>query len=426
MNGNTKPVAVSEEFVNGVKLFICCVRNLDQPHLLRAHAGGANSQSCASSWGGFVAEWRETTLGDVTLNFDSRRVPIKTTERKPGEYPYYGASGIVDRIDGYLFDGDYLLISEDGENLRSRSTPIAFLASGQFWVNNHAHVVQASAGNDTRFLSHLLAVTDIAPYLSGSAQPKLSRASMDKIAIRVPPEATQRAIAEVLGALDDKIAANTRLAAAAESLAVALVSALPLKSTLGALVTHRRTMVAPDSLADPVVEHFSLPSFDSGKHPELAAPSSIKSGKFAIEQPSVLISKLNPRIPRIWLTPTSTGVPQLASTEFLVLAPRTVDPAVLWALAMQPSFSAALEGKVAGTSGSHQRVTPGDMLDTPIGDPTGLSSNDRFEIVSLCATAQSARAENVNLAATRDALLPALMSGRLHVKDAEKVVADAV
>ena len=267
-------------------------------------------------------------------------------------------------------------------------------------------------------LARLKNNTDMAPYVSLTQQRAMT--------IALPPLNVQRAIAEVLGALDDKIAANTRVVSAAESLAVACVSALHRWTTLGSLVTHHRTMVSPESLADPVVEHFSLPSFDSGKHPELAAPSSIKSGKFAIEQPSVLISKLNPRIPRIWLTPASTGIPQLASTEFLVLAPRALEPAVLWALAMQPSFSAALEGKVAGTSGSHQRVKPSDMLDTPIGDPAGLTEKDRSEIVALCASAQSSRAENINLAAIRVALLPALMSGRLHVKEAEKVVSDAV
>lgn len=284
---------------------------------------------------------------------------------------------------------------------------------------------------DSRFVAYVLQTEPWFEHVKSvahgkSAQPNISARDMGAFEFSAPGLVEQRAIAEVLGALDDKIAANTRVVSAAETLAVARVSALHRWTTLGSLVTHHRTMVSPDSLADPVVEHFSLPSFDSGKHPELAAPSSIKSGKFAIEQPSVLLSKLNPRIPRIWLTPASTGIPQLASTEFLVLAPRALEPAVLWALAMQPSFSAALEGKVAGTSGSHQRVKPSDMLDTPIGDPAGLAERDRFEIVALCGSAQSSRTENIILAATRDALLPALMSGKLRIKDAERVVSDAV
>jgi predicted nucleotidyltransferase len=86
-------------------------------------------------------------------DLDGRRVPVKELDRKPGPYPYYGASGIVDRVDGYLFDGEYLLVGEDGENLRTRQTPIAFLAKGKFWVNNHAHIVRGNHRADTRFLA---------------------------------------------------------------------------------------------------------------------------------------------------------------------------------------------------------------------------------------------------------------------------------
>jgi type I restriction enzyme, S subunit len=81
-----------------------------------------------------ASEWRTRSLGDLTDNFDSIRVPVKEADRRPGPYPYYGASGIVDYVDGYLFDGEYLLIAEDGENLRTRNTPIAFLGRGQLFV----------------------------------------------------------------------------------------------------------------------------------------------------------------------------------------------------------------------------------------------------------------------------------------------------
>jgi type I restriction enzyme S subunit len=87
--------------------------------------------------------WLRTTVADVTQNHDGKRVPLNSDARKgrSGKYPYYGASGIIDQIDAYLFDGCYLLVAEDGANLLSRSTPISFIADGQFWVNNHAHVI---------------------------------------------------------------------------------------------------------------------------------------------------------------------------------------------------------------------------------------------------------------------------------------------
>ena len=94
-----------------------------------------------------MGDWKEFNLNDLAEIHDQRRVPLSAMERdkRKGIYPYYGASGVVDYIDGYLFDGEFVLISEDGENLRSRQTPIAFKANGKFWVNNHAHVIRGKS-----------------------------------------------------------------------------------------------------------------------------------------------------------------------------------------------------------------------------------------------------------------------------------------
>ena len=127
------------------------------------------------------AEWQMFTLGELTDNFDSLRIPVKQSERQPGPYPYYGASGVVDHVDGFLFDGQYLLIAEDGENLKTRTTPIAFLANGKFWVNNHAHIVRGNSNADTRFLMYAIAGLDISGYLSGSTRPKLTQGNMNRI-----------------------------------------------------------------------------------------------------------------------------------------------------------------------------------------------------------------------------------------------------
>lgn len=162
------------------------------------------------------------SLGDLTENFDSLRVPVRESDRRPGPYPYYGASGIVDYIDSFLFDGDYLLIAEDGENLRTRTTPIGFLASGQFWVNNHAHIVRANDKADTRFLMYALAPADISGYLTGSTMPKLTQGNMNRIPIFAPPVEEQRAIAHILGTLDDKIELNRRMSETLEAIARAI------------------------------------------------------------------------------------------------------------------------------------------------------------------------------------------------------------
>ncbi len=166
-----------------------------------------------------TAEWTTSRFGELSINFDGRRRPVKELDRRPGPYPYYGASGIVDYVDDYIFDGDYLLIAEDGENLRTRRTPIAFLARGRFWVNNHAHIVIGNERADTRFLMYALQDLEIDAYLTGAVMPKLTQGNLNRIEILHPLLSEQRAIVGVLSALDDKIEQNLRTAQALGRLA---------------------------------------------------------------------------------------------------------------------------------------------------------------------------------------------------------------
>jgi type I restriction enzyme, S subunit len=161
-------------------------------------------------------------LGEVTLNHDGIRVPVKEQDRKPGPYPYYGASGIVDHVDRYIFDGEYLLIAEDGENLRTRKTPVAFRATGKFWVNNHAHIVQGNDRALTRFLEYAVNWADISSYLTGSTMPKLTQGNMNRLPVVVPPLGVQKRIVEVIGTLDDKIELNRKMNETLEQMARAI------------------------------------------------------------------------------------------------------------------------------------------------------------------------------------------------------------
>ncbi len=129
---------------------------------------------------------------------------------------------MVDHVDDYLFEGLHLLVAEDGENLRTRKLPIAFLADGRFWVNNHAHVVRGNADADTRFLSYALMVADVGSYLSGSTMPKLTQGNLHRVPIFAPGLKEQIAIAEVLGSLDDKIELNRRMNETLEAMTQAI------------------------------------------------------------------------------------------------------------------------------------------------------------------------------------------------------------
>jgi len=183
---------------------------LDQ--LIRQNLGG---------WG-MSSEWAYAKLGDLTINLDTKRKPVKEADRRAGPYPYYGASGIVDYVDDYIFEGEHLLIAEDGENLRTRQTPIAFRACGKFWVNNHAHIVVGNDRASTRYLEYAVLGSDITSYLTGAVMPKLTQGNLNRIEVPCPPRAVQDAIVAVLGSLDDRITLLRETNATLEAIAQAL------------------------------------------------------------------------------------------------------------------------------------------------------------------------------------------------------------
>ena len=137
---------------------------------------------------GVPDQWERQTLGVVAENFDRRRVPLSVMEReqRPGPYPYYGAAGILDHIDAYLFDGRYLLMGEDGTVVTSEGTPMLQLVEGQFWVSNHAHVLKGKSVT-TEFLNCFLSQYQISGHITGVAQPKITQKNMNRISLLVPP-----------------------------------------------------------------------------------------------------------------------------------------------------------------------------------------------------------------------------------------------
>jgi type I restriction enzyme S subunit len=131
-------------------------------------------------------EWVETTIDQISTNLDSKRVPITKNVRTSGTYPYYGASGIVDYVGDYIFEGDTLLVSEDGANLLARSTPIAFSVTGKYWVNNHAHILKFQNMATQRFVEFYLESIKLDEYITGTAQPKLNQKALNSIPIPIP------------------------------------------------------------------------------------------------------------------------------------------------------------------------------------------------------------------------------------------------
>ncbi|MEU1481726.1 restriction endonuclease subunit S [Streptomyces sp. NPDC005760] len=286
---------------------------------------------------------------------------------------------------------------------------------------------------DARYLKYLLLSPEVQSTLhahaSGSTVAHLRVAQVRTLPIpSAPPLEAQRAIGDLLGALDDKIAVNERIAATAEDLCRAIFSeqSWEARTTVESIAILRKEQVAPQALSEPQVAHYSLPAFDSGAMPEMTDPRSIKSSKFVVRHPSVLLSKLNPDIPRVWNVSPHRKFTALASTEFLVLEPRNgVTTAELWAVLSQPQLLGDLASKVTGTSKSHQRVRPAEVMTSHVVDPRDLG-DARGQARALVGRVMQARNESRKLADLRDTLLPQLMSGKLRVRDAEKIVEDAV
>ena len=145
--------------------------------------------------------WVWTTIGDRLINRDGERIPVSSAIRKKQKaklYDYYGAAGVIDKVDDYLFNERLLLVGEDGANLLSRSKDNAFFAEGKYWVNNHAHIIDAT---DKRLLEYIALYINAIPldmYVTGSAQPKLNQDNLNRISVPLPPLAEQFRIARAV------------------------------------------------------------------------------------------------------------------------------------------------------------------------------------------------------------------------------------
>ena len=324
--------------------------------------------------------------------------------------------------------GDVLLTSEAplGELAYLSSDTQACLGQRLFALRPRSEILNG------RFLFYLLTSGDARDQLlsraTGSTVSGIRQSELIQIKLHLPPVVEQRAIAGVLGALDDKIESNRRAAALAESILMQIANAamdLP-HVELRELVLAHRDQIDPSKIEADSVDHFSIPAFDTDRLPGTCSPSSIKSGKLEIKYPSTLFSRLNPGTPRLWF-----GVPgersALASTEFLIMTDRNGEaPGRNWIAVQSSSFLSEAERRATGTSFSHQRVRPDDALEILVPDTRLLSSQVAAEADDLLNVAHQCRIESRSLAKIRDTLLPELLSGRVRVRDAESMAEEVL
>jgi len=304
---------------------------------------------------------------------------------------------------------------------------------------------------------------------TGAAQQNLSGVLIKSLRFPFPRLREQHAIAHILGTLDDKIELNRRMNETLEAMARALFQSRfvdfdpvrakaqgrdpslppPLadlfpdafeESELGEvpsgwrvglvsrLATLSRESINPSDFPDETFDQFGIPAFDEGRRPKAEAGGAIKSNKLLVPRDSVLLSKLNPRIRRIWLPAVRSDHRAICSTEFLVTLPRAgISREFLYSFLSNDAFAGVFETLVIGTSGSHQRVQPESLLNIDTVMPDGQVIEQFTRAVRpLLMRVDHGRQESGTLAALRDTLLPKLVSGELRVKDAERFAATAV
>ncbi len=174
--------------------------------------GVSNSSFQSSVLGEIPSNWSVMKLGEISEFLDGKRIPVKKADRaiRQGEFPYYGASGIIDWIDDYIFNDELILIGEDGANIVERSTPLAFKVSGKSWVNNHAHVLKPFGFMDTDYLVEYLESISYAPFTSGTAQPKINKSACESIPIPVPPLNEQNKMSSIFVSYDKQIGSTEK------------------------------------------------------------------------------------------------------------------------------------------------------------------------------------------------------------------------
>lgn len=374
-----------------------------------------------------MSEWKEFFIEDLTDFCNSKRIPLSSMQRagKKGHYPYYGASGIVDYVDEYIFDGSYILISEDGENLKTRKTPIAFEASGQFWVNNHAHILKAKKPFLTKLIILYFSQLDLSPYLTGAVQPKLNKASLATIPLFLPScEKEQQAIASVLSALDDKIDLLQRQNQTLEQMAATLFRQWFIEEAkedwedgcLGDIATNIRVNADAQAIQDDEIyiglEHIERRNIALSNH---GYGSEVASNKSRFMKTDVLFGKLRPYFHKVCMAPFD-GV---CSTDILVL--RAKQPAfksfILFAF-FQDDVVAFANLTSGGTR--MPRADWKTLSEYPIAIPP---IEKVLEFEALANPSISKIFDNLKqiqtLQTLRDTLLPKLISGEVRLKGFE-------
>ena len=392
-------------------------------------------------------------LGNILNILDSNRIPLSKIERskKQGKYPYYGATGIIDYIDDFIFDGEYILLAEDGSVINKDNTPIVFKAKNKFWVNNHAHIFNVVDGIDLNYVYYYLKNIDVSPYITGSVQLKINQENLKKIKIDLPDLPTQKKISNLLSSLDDKIEINNKINQELEELGQSLYAkwfinfdfpneeGKPYKSSGGEMIESELGMIPKGWKVDNILSIFN---FEKGVEPgnnnytnnkndirfirvkdmELTSPdvyvskSTVDSKKLKYISNKDIVISLDGTIGKVFIGNEgciSSGIRIIKLKDYKDM----IDYTYLFAKSKY-----LINSLTGGSSGSVIKHAGGMLNDLKIVHPnidTLLKFQNAYNgIVEMII---QNRIENKKLEELRDFLIPQLMSGNLEIKDIDSI-----
>ena len=386
-----------------------------------------------------MGEWTDHKLGDLiesvseTYKFiDKEVIFINTSDILAGKFLHSEKTHpqtLPGQAKKKIKRGDFLFSEIRPANKRYAMVDFD---SDEYVVSTKLMVLRKKTLIDTTFLKFILTSKDMLKYLQIVAEdrsgtfPQITFSIISDIDISLPPLPEQKAIASVLSSLDDKIEMLHRQNKTLETMAETLFRQRFVEEAqddweeipLSFIGEHKKINIRPDKNPTKLYRHYSIPAFDDGKHPVQELGSEIKSNKYRVLANSILISKLNPRFPRVWALSESIDDNSICSTEFQVVLPiKYKFYGLIYCFLKSNQVTDELIGAAGGTSGSHQRVKPEDIFNLTLQIPDAIKL-DEFNSKTSEYWKRIANNNNqiLTLQKLRDTLLPKLMSGKVRVE----------
>lgn len=363
--------------------------------------------------------WMKTTLGEVVKISSGKSRP-----KNSGIFPVYGGNGILDYADSFNFEDDTIIIGRVGAYCGC-----VYFENNKFWLSDNALGIKSNEKSHIKFLYYFLINQNLNKKAIGGAQPLLTQGILNQIEISIPLLSEQKEIASILSSLDDKIELlrkqNETLEKTAQTIfhewfgKYSVDDELPegwRVAKVRDFVEHIKISIIPQNNSNTYFLHYSIPAFDDWKKAIKEKWETIMSNKYQVVENCFLVSKLNPRIPRIW-TIFSAWENAICSTEFQVIKPiRQEYFSYIYGLLNSKYFTDKFASWAHGTSSSHQRAMPEDILNIEI-----ILCNDEVifdfntKVSPLIKKISSNNFQIQFLSKTRDELLPKLMNGEIRV-----------